>query len=86
MQAAVLPEAGFVLEDDDPTAARGPPANRGQAFGQRQRLGHLVGARQPLARPLHREPELMQQPRDVVVVVANADPDQRQLLLPVDDN
>jgi hypothetical protein len=28
----------------------------------------------------------MQQPRDVVVVVANADPDQRQLLLPVDDN
>jgi len=36
-------------------------------------LRQRIGARQALARSLHREAELVQQPRDVVVVVADAE-------------
>jgi hypothetical protein len=82
MQASVLPEAGFVLEHDDASAASGLPADRGQALGEPELLRLLVGTRQPLARPLHRESELMQQPRDVVVVVANAEPPADQIADP----
>ena len=68
MQAPVLPEAGFVFEYDDTAAPRGLPADRRQALGEPEPLRFLVGARQPLARPLHREVELMQESGDVVVV------------------
>src|SRR4051812_7768375 len=82
MQASVLPEAGFVLEDDNTTASRGSSADRGQAFGQPQLLGRLVGARQPLARPLDREVELMEQSGNVVIVVPDAEPPVNQVADP----
>jgi hypothetical protein len=37
-------------------------------------LPRQVGSRQPLARTLHGEAELVQQPGNVVVVVADAEP------------
>ena len=64
MQIAALPEAGLVLEHDGASAASSLPADRRQALGAPEFLRLLVGACRLPARPLHREPELMQPPRD----------------------
>src|SRR5262249_9507628 len=74
VQTAILPEAGFVLEDDDTAATSGLLADRRQALGEPQLLRCLVGARQAFARSLYREAELMQESRDVVVVVPDREP------------
>src|SRR5882672_2265447 len=82
MQAAVLPKAGLILEDHDTATASGLLSDRGQALGEPDLLGRFVGACKPLAGPLHREAKLMQQPRDVVVVVSNAEPAADQIADP----
>jgi hypothetical protein len=82
MQAAVLPETGLVLEDHNTATARGLPADRGQTLGEPESLRRLVGTRKPLAGPLHREAESVQQPRDVMIVISNAEPPADQVADP----
>ena len=82
MQAAVLPEAGFVFEHDDTSTTSGFSPDRRQALGDPALLRCEVGACQPFAWPLHREVELMQESGDVVVVVPNAEPPADQIADP----
>src|ERR1700742_4920984 len=82
MQTAILPEAGFVLEDHDTAAPCSFLADRRQTLGDPPLLGLLVGAREPLAGPLHREAEPMEQPRNVVVVVPDSEPPVNQVADP----
>jgi len=45
-----------------------------QRLAQPRCLAREVGSREPFPRTLHREPELVQQPRHVMIVVADAEP------------
>src|SRR5439155_19939622 len=56
--------------------------DRGESLLQPHLLLLLVGARQPLAWPLHGEAEFVEHPRHVVIVIADAESPPNQLADP----